>query len=130
MIRAALALLLLAAPAAAGEPLSGAEFRALTEGWTLHFSDEAGEYYGSEQYLPEGRTVWLPRGGRCERGVWAAAEGRICFLYSYGYGCWRVYRRGDEVTAVEDPHDGAPPTRLRLSRRDRDPLLCPEGPGV
>lgn len=128
MIRAALiAFALLALPVGAAEPMSEAEFRDFTEGWTLHFENEAGVYYGSEQYLPGNRTIWLPTGGRCEHGVWAGDRDGICFLYESGASCWRVFTEPDEgLVAVNS--DGV--LRLRLKARLRAPVLCPEEPGV
>lgn len=113
-------------------PMTGAEFRAFAEGHTLHFEDETGEHFGSEQYFEGGQTLWLPRGGQCERGVWTAESGRICFLYAVGIACWRVYRLGEnDLAAISaDDLEGEPTTRLRLTRRDRTPLICPDGPAV
>lgn len=111
------------------EPMTAQEFRALAQGWTLHFRDEYGEYFGSEQYLDNGQTVWLPRGGQCLRGVWSEESRRICFLYGVGLSCWRIYRDGEEGLYAESA-DGASDTRLWLIRRDKAPVLCPEGPGV
>lgn len=128
MIRALLLAALFAAPAAA-EPMSGAEFRRLAEGWTLHFADETGAWFGSEQYFEDGRTLWLPRGGRCEPGAWDEAAGEVCFRYEVGLSCWRLYREGPEGLIAEAA-DGEPPLRLRLVGREREPLLCPEAPGV
>lgn len=133
MIRAALLALLMAGPAAA-EPMDGAAFRAFAEGWTLHFQDESGAYFGSEQYFANGRTTWAPSGGECHQGVWAEDEGRICFLYDVGVSCWRLYADGPdgmraESVATRAGGDG-PTTRLRLLKKDRSPVLCPEGPGV
>lgn len=127
------ALLLVAAPAAAqdGEPMTAQEFRAASEGWTLHFRDAFGQYFGSEQYFEDGRTMWLPRGGTCEPGVWAGDGERICFLYGVGLSCWRLYREGEDGIYAESADDGDEGrTQLWLERRDRSPVLCPEGPGV
>ncbi len=129
MKRAALLAILLAGAATAGEPISGEEFRRLSEGWTLHFADESGEWFGSEQYFADGRTLWLPRGGQCEPGAWDAAAGEVCFRYAVGVSCWRLFRDGADGLVAETA-DGSPPLRLRLVGREREPLLCPEGPGV
>ncbi|MFV0472838.1 MAG: hypothetical protein ACK5MQ_01130 [Pikeienuella sp.] len=130
-MRRALALaLLLAGPAGAAEPMSAADFRAAAEGWTLHFRDRNGDYFGSEQYLENGRTVWLPSGGVCERGIWSEDQGRICFLYAAGLSCWRLYPDGEDGIYAESADDGPGVTRIWLERRDRNPVLCPEGPGV
>jgi len=110
--------------------MTGDEFRALSEGYTLHFEDMTGEYFGSEQYFPDGRTLWKPRNGECERGVWAEDRGRICFLHYGEVDCWRIYGENGDVAAAEtaDPDDAF--LRLRIVRKDRSPVLCPDGPGV
>ncbi|MEM7271212.1 MAG: hypothetical protein AAF401_18390 [Pseudomonadota bacterium] len=54
-----------------GAQMNGPDFRALSEGYTLHFESLTGEYFGSEQYFEDGRTIWRPAFGECERGVWA-----------------------------------------------------------
>lgn len=132
MLRLALILIFAASAALAQGPrMNAAEFRAMAEGWTLHFADETGEYFGSEQYFENGQTVWLPAGGRCARGIWADDGDRVCFLYGAGVACWRLYREGEDgMVAVSADEDGAPPLTVRLIRRDRKPVLCPEGPGV
>lgn len=131
MRAAALALALLAAQASAEELMTSAEFRSLTEGWTLHFNDEAGEYYGSEQYFSDGRTVWLRAGGQCEEGIWMEESERICFLYEIGMSCWRLYRNGENSFIAETADgDGGDGSRVSSFRRDRAPIVCPEVPGV
>lgn len=131
MIRGLLLALIVAAPATAAEPMSGAEFRAFSEGWTLHFRNESGDYFGTEQYFPDGRTVWLPTGGQCRQGLWAEDQDRICFLYDIGISCWRLFAEGaDGIYAESVEEEGPPQTRLWLMRRDQSAVLCPEGPGV
>lgn len=140
--RLALAALCLAAalsggvpPSASAEsrpPMTADDFRAVAEGWTLHFRNEAGEYFGSEQYLPGGRTVWLPQGGNCTPGSWVEESGRICFLYEIGVSCWRLFREGEDGIYAESANetDVGEETRLWSVRRDKAPVLCPDGPGV
>lgn len=131
MIRAVLlAALAAAAPAGAETPMSGEDFRAATEGHTLYFQNEAGEYFGAEQYLEDDRTIWLPRGGRCVDGRWRASEGRICFLYYDAVACWRVYGANGEVASAEAADPGDAPLTLYAFRKEAAPLLCPDGPGV
>lgn len=112
-------------------PITGEEFREFSEGWTLHFSDPTGEYFGSEQYFEDGSTMWLPRSGDCEQGVWAEDSPRICFLYPTGIACWMVYREGDRLRAVAaDDNEADPPLELFMTRRDKRPVVCPDGPSV
>ena len=141
IIRALLAVLLLTSPAWAADPMTGAEFRAFTEGQTLHVEDETGKYFGSEQYPGDNRAIWLPSEGECQHGVWAEVKDRICFLYESGdVSCWRIYRDGatsmrfQSVPVNEDLGNEAPEAPsaliLRLTKRDTRPIICPEGPGV
>ncbi len=123
----ALALCLLTAPTAAQEtPLDGAGWRAYAEGWTLHF-EEDGAPYGAESYHPGDAVIWKPEGGACAQGFWIERRGALCFLYQDGQSCWRMSRDADGVLAR--PADGGGPA-LRVVRRDRAPLLCPETPSV
>jgi hypothetical protein len=141
MTRALMAALLLASPAWAAEPMTGAEFRAFTEGHTLHVEDETGEYFGSEQYIGDNGAIWLPGEGECQKGVWAEVKDKICFLYDSGdLSCWRIFRDGatsmrfQSVPAYDDEENEAPEAPvslfLRLTKRDKRPIICPEGPGV
>ncbi|RMH52217.1 MAG: hypothetical protein D6686_02915 [Alphaproteobacteria bacterium] len=131
MLRLALAVWALPALAAAGseEPIGAEGFRALAEGWTLHFERE-GRHFGSEQYLEGGRSIWRAGDAECERGLWYEADGAICFIYETVPlpQCWHVFRRDGEIFArpVDDPDGRA---ELRLSGRDRAPLACP-GPSL
>lgn len=114
--------------------MTGGEFRALSEGYTLHFEDMTGEYFGSEQYFEDGRTLWRPRNGECERGVWAEDRGRICFLYVVGLACWKLFREAGDVTALsangENGEIDEAPTQLRLRDRNQVPVSCEEVPSV
>ena len=114
--------------------MTGSEFRALSEGYTLHFEDMTGEYFGSEQYFEDGRTLWRPRNGECERGVWAEDRERICFLYVVGLACWKLFRDADDVTAFsangENGEIDEAPTQLRLRDRNQVPVSCEEVPSV
>lgn len=139
--RAIFALLLLTSSAFAAEPMTGEEFRAFTDGYTLHVEDETGVYFGSDQFPGGNRSIWLPAEGECLHGVWGEVDDRICFLYENGQpACWLIYRDGatslrfQSVPVLEDTENEAPealPTLfLRLTKRDRRPIICPEGPGV
>jgi hypothetical protein len=130
---AAALVLLLAAPVRAepvgAEPVSGAEFRAFAEGWTLWFERD-GRFFGAEQYLAGDRARWRFGTGGCEDGWWIEREGAICFAYETNPNlqCWMVTRRDGTLFArsVDDP-EGA--DELRVFRRDRAPLDCP-GPST
>lgn len=141
--RMGLAALLVLAPvgtALAAETMTGAEFRAFTEGHTLHVEDETGQYYGSEQYPGGNRAIWLPREGECQHGLWAEVRDKICFLYESGdLSCWRIFRDSDTSMRFQSApaldQDDEPPVpgstlTLRLTKRDERPIICPEGPGV
>ncbi|MEM7269042.1 MAG: hypothetical protein AAF401_07295 [Pseudomonadota bacterium] len=132
-MRYLLACLMLIAPAALAEErlITGEEFRRFAEGWSLHFEDRNGDHFGSEQYFSNGQSVWLPEGGQCERGVWAQDGPKICFLYAVGIACWLVYQDGDNLRAVAaDEEDIDDPLELFLTKRDKTPVICPEGPSV
>ncbi len=114
--------------------MTGEEFKAFAEGHTLHFEDETGRYFGSEQYLVDGQTIWRPRNGECEYGVWAEDRGRICFLYIVGIACWKLYVDGDGLSALSANGDKGEidetPTRLRLRDRNQIPVSCEDVPSV
>lgn len=132
MIRYALLTLMMLPAAAAAETLMSApEFEAATEGRTLYFEDEAGAYFGAEQYLEGRESIWLPREGQCIPGVWSEWDrGRICFLHYDQVACWLIYGENGEVTSAEAADEGDQPLRLRIVRKDTTPVLCPDGPGV
>jgi hypothetical protein len=113
------------AGAAALAPMSGPEFRAFAEGWTLHF-ESGGAPYGAETYLPGGKVIWKPEGQACGWGSWAERDGRICFRYDEQMACWKVYRDAKGVLA----RSAADGFEVRVSRRDRAPLACGEVPAV
>ena len=129
-------------PAFADDPVTAEEFRAFSEGYTLHVEDETGQYFGSEQYPGDNQAIWLPAEGECLHGVWAPVKDKICFLYETGdLSCWKVFRDGSaamrfqSVPAYEDVEHQAPEAPassliLRLTKRDKRPIICPEGPGV
>ena len=117
-------------PAGAETLLSGPEFRAATEGYTLYFEDEFGDYFGAEQYLPGQESIWLPRGGQCLPGVWSEDRGRICFLHYDEVACWRIYGENGGVSSAVAADEGDAPLQLRIIRRDKTPIICPDGPGV
>ncbi|MEO1331694.1 MAG: hypothetical protein AAFW46_18775, partial [Pseudomonadota bacterium] len=75
------------------------DFRARFENRTVHLALGA-QHYGSEQYLPGDRTVWIYRDGRCQNGDWFFGEGQFCFQYdSSDLSCWRVFEAGGGLYA-------------------------------
>lgn len=90
-MRAAVALVLLAAPALAEPPLSAEAFDALTRGRTLAWS-EFGQVYGVEQYLPGRRVRWTFLGDDCTTGHWYPDGTMICFRYEDDPApdCWEI----------------------------------------
>ena len=129
LARLAIAACLLAAPAAAEEPVSPAEFRDYAEGWTLHFSHE-GEPFGQEKFGAGGETLWRFRDGTCMEGMWAAHGAQLCFYYGQGAEvlCWRALRdeEGLLVRLLGDGPDAG--MELRVTDRDKSEPLC-GGPG-
>lgn len=94
--------LVLAAPAGAETPLSGAEFEARTTGRTMTYARE-GQVWGREQYLAGRKVIWAFEGEDCKRGVWDEPQpGLICFSYDDApdaQECWRFYGRQDGLFA-------------------------------
>ncbi|MGB0411008.1 MAG: hypothetical protein ACPGFA_05430 [Pikeienuella sp.] len=145
-IRYLTAWLALSGVAMASDPMTAEEFRALTEGYTLHVEDESGDHFGSDQFPGDNRSIWLPSGGsECLNGVWAPVEDKICFLYESGdLSCWQVFRESPEngpetvrfhaVPVTDDAENEAPEANtalvLRLTKRDKRPVVCSEGAGV
>jgi hypothetical protein len=79
-MRAALAFILMAAPALAETPLTAEEFDALTQGRTMTWA-EFGTAYGVEQYLSDRRVRWTVLGDDCKAGHWYPEGDAICFQY-------------------------------------------------
>ncbi len=131
-MRILIAALLIAAPALAEEPVSPDEFREFAEGWTLHFERD-GEPFGSEAFEGGGKVRWRYSDGSCVNGAWRPHDGELCFLYDSEdegrvINCWEMLRdeAGLFARLVSGRNAGL---ELRVSRRDRAPLLCGE-PGV
>jgi len=119
-----------AQPGQQARPMTPQAFRAWVEGWTLHFAWQ-GRPYGTEAFGEDGETLWQFVGDECVRGRWQAEGAQICFSYEDGAGplCWRFLEDGEGVLArlLGDGPDAG--MELRVTRRDRSPLLC-GGPSV
>ncbi len=118
------------APASDEKVVGPTEFRDYAEGWTLYFERD-GEHFGSEEFREDGRTTWRYRDGTCVEGAWRSHGAQLCFLYDSANSdgtvqCWRVVRQGEDILVrllggenVENPG-----LELRVSGRDKKPLLC------
>lgn len=126
MLRLGALFLMLVAGSSSGaeDGISGADFAALTEGRTLHFSHR-GLPFGSEQYLTGRRTLWQFADGRCEAGDWWEERGLICFRYEGGPDqCWRFVPQGAGGLSAELVEGEDPGFVLDLAGRDTGPLDC------
>ena len=120
------------APVSAEEPVSPEEFRQFAEGWTLYFERD-GRHFGSESFERGGKVRWRYSDGSCVSGAWRPHDGRLCFLYDSAeegpvLNCWKMLRDEEGLIARLLDGDNAG-LELRVTRRDRAPLLCGE-PGL
>lgn len=122
---------LLSGPAQAAQaetPMSAAEFTAYATGKTLSYA-QAGEVWGSEQYLSGNRVIWAFTEDDCQYGTWFEDAGNICFVYDNDPApqCWRFFREAGGLRAefVDDPEQ----TVLSEVRQSAEPLQC-AGPDV
>lgn len=119
--------LLAAGPALAEDPVSPSEFREYSEGFTLYFEID-GKPFGSERFEEGGKSRWRYNDGSCVRGAWRAHGAQVCFLYEAedeerDVLCWRILR--DEQGLFARLLSGSKAgMELRVTRRDRKPLLC------
>ncbi len=118
--------LLFASATQAQQVMSGAEFDEFSRNTTMYFT-EGGLFYGSEQFLPNRRTIWRAEDGSCVNGKWAEVDGDICFIYDIGSGphCWEFITNDTNMTITNTtgtPND--PPLVLELSGQDTRPILC------
>jgi hypothetical protein len=127
MIRFAL-LALLATPARAETPMTGAEFEAYVQGKTLSFGT-GGTPYGMEAYHSGRRVTWAFIGDECHAGVWYEEGASICFTYDFDPipQCWRFFDAPGGLRAefVNEPDT----TVLYEAMDDESKLICP-GVGV
>lgn len=111
--------------------VSPAEFREYAEGYTLYFERD-GQRFGSEAFEEGGKARWRYPDGSCVRGAWRPNGAQLCFLYETPVGtpradvlCWRLLRDEDGMFARLLNGD-EPGLELRVTGRDRRPLLCGE----
>jgi len=106
--------------------LDGEAFDNLSRDTTMYFTDN-GLFFGSEQFLPDRRTVWRAEDGSCVNGKWAEVDGDICFVYDNGDGphCWEIVTDGEDMTVTSTNGTAEfPPLVLELSGQDTRPILC------
>jgi hypothetical protein len=120
--------LLLATPALAENPMTGAEFEAYATGKTLTYG-LGGVVYGIEQYLPGRRVLWAFEGDICRDGYWYEQDQEICFVYEDDPTpqCWTFLQtdKGLRARFTGDPQ-GADLSEVGQSAT---PLIC-AGPDV
>jgi hypothetical protein len=124
----ALALVLLATPAAPQTPLTAEEFEAHVTGKTITYQQQD-SFFGIEEYL-EGRKVrWSVAPGECQYGSWYAEGPYICFVYEYDPvpHCWTFFKENGALVALSDT--GIPGFELYETDRSDTPLDCP-GPDI
>lgn len=107
-------------PAPADEPIGLAEWRAMTDGRTVHYEID-GQVWGREHFH-KGRdsATFVAPDGECMTAPWAYAEGVYCFAYQ-GMDCFRHVRRDGRLFAV--PIAGSGDTQ-EIVRITDEPLSC------
>jgi hypothetical protein len=128
-MRTVLALVVLATPALAQDPVTAEEFEALVEGRTLTYGAPGEPPYGIEHYFPNRRVTWAFLGtNECIEGEWYA-EGppeapAICFVYEDDLEpqCWRFFREGEGLRA-EFLNDGGSTVLYEMIEEDSG-LVC------
>lgn len=126
----AFALTLAAAPLAAADAMTAAEFEAYVEGKTLYFGmSGSATNYGAEQYLDDRRVKWSYLDGECKDGFWYEDAGQICFVYEDNPApqCWTFTKVANGLRAE---YKGEPlSTVLYEAKQSDEPMLC-YGPEV
>lgn len=109
--------------ALAEPPMSASEFEARMTGKTMTYA-EAGEVFGTEQYLPGRQVIWAFSGQECRKGTWYEDGSAICFLYEDNPDpqCWLFFQRADGLKAhfTGDPEG----TELSAVNESTRPLSC------
>ena len=118
----------LAAPAAAQDAMSAAEFEAYVTGRTLTYGTAEGPY-GVERYHEGRRVTWAFIGDDCHAGEWYPRDDEICFTYDdlEPDQCWRFYEEEGGLRAVFT-NDSSTSALYEVTDTDIG-LICP-GYGV
>jgi hypothetical protein len=106
--------------APADEPIGLDEWRALTDGRTVHYEIN-GQVWGREHFH-KGRdtATFVAPDGQCMTAPWAYAEGVYCFAYQ-GMDCFRHVRRGGRLFAAPIAGSGETQEIVRITD---EPLSC------
>jgi hypothetical protein len=109
-----------AEPAPAEEPIGLTEWRAMTDGRTVHY-EIGGQVWGREHFH-KGRdsATFVAPDGECMTAPWAYAEGVYCFAYQ-GMDCFRHVRRGGRLFAVPLSGESGAQEIVRITD---EPLSC------
>lgn len=125
-MRLAFLIALAALPAWAEDLIGPDEFQAMSEGKTLHFTQD-GLTFGSEQFYKNRTSTWQYADGQCTVGQWYANGDALCFVYEHNPipQCWLMSRRGGDIFARLSHLPAGDPSEIRLSHIDEDPVPCP-----
>ncbi|MEL7127141.1 MAG: hypothetical protein AAGK30_12945 [Pseudomonadota bacterium] len=129
MIRAALILLLGAAPALAQEQISGDDFLDRLAGKTATFMVMGTDtLVGVEQFLRRDRTVWARSDGSCAYGTVTVEGPLVCFAYddepTGRTHCWFPFERDGALLVLDDEGDEV----QEISRITDLPVTCEPPP--
>ena len=110
MIRAALILLLAAAPVAAQEQITADAFLDRVAGRTATFVIMGTDnLVGVEQFLRRDRTVWARSDGTCAYGTVTVDGPLVCFSYddelTGRQHCWFPFERDGTLLVLDDAGD-------------------------
>lgn len=122
MIRAVM-FAILAMPATAETPMTGAEFEAYTTGKTLSYGTAANPGFGVERYLPGRRVLWSTVPGECLEGKWYDTATEICFVYRDDpvHKCWEVFQTPNGIRSV---FTNVPDGTVLFEATESIPLIC------
>ncbi len=123
---------LLASPALAETPMTGAEFQAHVGSNTFSYAYSNGAR-GTADYGPGRTLLWAFEGDSCISGYWFEEGDQLCFAFEDGRlsACWLFYKESDRLRGQATIlGSGAQPDIeiFEVSHTDQ-PLTCP-GPDV
>ena len=132
MLRTALALALIAVPAAAQEMLTPDQFLDRANGHTLTFVDApSGALVGVEQFLSRSRSVYARADGSCAYGTVTVEGPELCFRYDDDPGrlhCWWPFESdGTLHVRLAEPDTGEV---QRVDGLSENPVMCRPMPNV
>ena len=97
-MRALIPALLLASPALADTPMTGAEFQAHVGTGTVSYLYSNG-VRGVADYGPDRTLLWAFEGDDCIKGYWFEDGDQLCFAFEDGTlsACWHFFKDGDRI---------------------------------